>query len=387
MDFDKDDKSYVGDDDEIKLEDLSELVKDLGAEAMDLDSPEDDQPRMISTQADDKAEATLLKAQPSFLNVQQLTELLVNSLKPELAKLLRDHDFNTSIPTELKELPFMVTKINKADIPVELLALLEQVSSINAQLSKLKVLYALPNFLNRVVEALDRFATAVDSTSQKVSVNSVPSAGQASVDVVKKMYMDKIKYDKYCLMMLNRKAQGKIINYDMLSRGKGPITLKVYRDDGLEEIIQNFKASDLELELELDLSKPLEEQDLILKLNLLAKKKRKNADDLYDYFKSTKRYKKSVQFSDFQAGIVLNEPSLRMILFNSKQRQDFISIKDFDELNNKMLYNIQEIFFRHHKGLGIDYLARNFSSLSVAKVDKRNLNPNKQMRMIEQIRQ
>ncbi|GJV86607.1 hypothetical protein Tco_1530545 [Tanacetum coccineum] len=30
-------------------------------------------------------------------------------------------------------------------------------------------------------------------------------------------------------------------------KGKGPITMKVYRDDGLEEIIHNFKYSDLHL--------------------------------------------------------------------------------------------------------------------------------------------
>ncbi|GKD92176.1 hypothetical protein Tco_1372013, partial [Tanacetum coccineum] len=40
--------------------------------------------------------------------------------------------------------------------------------------------------------------------------------------------------------------------------------------------------------LELDLRKPLEEQDSITKLNHLATKKRKNVDDLHDYFKSTK---------------------------------------------------------------------------------------------------
>ncbi|GJT83089.1 hypothetical protein Tco_1057431 [Tanacetum coccineum] len=376
MESDKDDQSYVGDDDnEIKLEDLSEMVKDIGVEAMDLDSLKDDQPRLISSkdeadiqseshaesedtsalqrppspkciqiqdltnqvlllqsqnfklekaQAAHEAETALLKAQPSFPNVQQLTELLVNSLKPELSKLLRDHDFNTYIPTELKELPSKFTKINRAlgdlkqymkkleikvpcdlkvllgkleefqssisvliskvvafeniklDILAGLLALLEQVSSVNAQLSKLNVLDTLPSLLNRVAKALDRFLTVVDSASQQVGDNSVPLAG------------DKVKYDKYRLMMLNRRDQGNIINCDVLSRGKGPITLKVYRDDGLEEIIKNFKASDLHLvELELDLSKPLEDQDPILKLNLLAKKKRKNADDLHDYFKST----------------------------------------------------------------------------------------------------
>ncbi|GJU64364.1 hypothetical protein Tco_1246199 [Tanacetum coccineum] len=45
IESDKDDQRSVGDDDdEIKLEDLTELVKDKDAEAMDLDSPEDDEP-------------------------------------------------------------------------------------------------------------------------------------------------------------------------------------------------------------------------------------------------------------------------------------------------------------------------------------------------------
>ncbi|GKB55768.1 hypothetical protein Tco_0911954 [Tanacetum coccineum] len=186
------------------------------------------------------------------------------------------------------------------------------------------------------------------------------------LDVVEKVYKDKVKYDKYCLKMLNRRAHGKITNYDVLSRGNGPISLKVYKDDGSNEIINNFQISDLQLgelremrqkldalhkteeELELDLNRPLEEQDLIIKLNILTKKKRKNPDDLHEYFKSTKMYKKLVQFGNFQAGTVLNEPTLRMILFNLKQRQDFINIEDFKELNNDMMYHVHEIFIRLH---------------------------------------
>ncbi|GJZ09674.1 hypothetical protein Tco_0543957 [Tanacetum coccineum] len=218
-------------------------------------------------------------------------------------------------------------------------------------------------------------------------------------------------------------AKGKITNYGMLSRGKGPITLNVYRDDGSDEIIQNFKVNDLHLgewrevmnaypnktkarwttvnsqirhrldalhktkvELELDFNKPLDEQDPIIKLNLLAKKRRKNIDDLCDYFKSTKMYKRYVQFADHQAGTVMNEPSLGMTLFNSSQRKDFINIEDFKELNIEMMYNVQEIFFRLHQGSGINDLARTFSTFLVDEVEKRNLNPNKQMRLIEQLR-
>ncbi|GJX31423.1 hypothetical protein Tco_0241278 [Tanacetum coccineum] len=163
------------------------------------------------------------------------------------------------------------------------------------------------------------------------------------------MYKAKMKYDNYYNKMLNIRTQGRITNYDVLLRGKGPITLKVYKDDGFDEIIKKFKASDLHLG----------EWREVMQLNTLAKKKRKHADDFHEYFKSTKKYKSSVQFADHLAGTVLNEPSLGMIFFNSHQRQDFVSIKDFNDMNNEMLYNVQEIFFRHHKGPGINDLLAN----------------------------
>ncbi|GKD09775.1 hypothetical protein Tco_1189460 [Tanacetum coccineum] len=180
--------------------------------------------------------------------------------------------------------------------------------------------------------------------------------------------------------------------------GKRPITLKVYREDGIDEVIPDFKASDLHLnewrevihaypnrkgtrwstiygqiktrmdylhktkvELEIDFSKPLSEQDLLDKLNDLARKKRKHADDIHDYFVSTKKFKSSVQYEDRLARTVLNEPCLGMIMFNSVQRL--------------------------HQSPGLDDHARTFSSLLLVEVDKRNLNPLKQMRAIEQQRQ
>ncbi|GJV38234.1 hypothetical protein Tco_1410711 [Tanacetum coccineum] len=121
---------------------------------------------------------------------------------------------------------------------------------------------------------------------------------------------------------------------------KGPITLKVYRKDGTSEFIPNFKASDLHLgEWRKD---PLD------KLNDLANKKRKHADDIHDYFKATKRLKSSVQYGDHLPSIMLNETVL---------------------------------------GPEVDDHARTFSSLLLAEVDKRNLNPLKQMGTIEQLRQ
>ncbi|GJR79580.1 hypothetical protein Tco_0150365 [Tanacetum coccineum] len=85
------------------------------------------------------------------------------------------------------------------------------------------------------------------------------------------------------------------------------------------------------------------EVDPLDRLNNLANKKRKHADDIHDFFKANKRLKSSVKYEDHPAGNVLNEPVL-----------------------------------------GLDDHARTFSSLLLAENDKRNLNPLKQMRVIEQ---
>ncbi|GJU88832.1 hypothetical protein Tco_1301255, partial [Tanacetum coccineum] len=129
-------------------------------------------------------------------------------------------------------------------------------------------------------------------------------------EVVNKYYNDKLQYDKYCEKMLNRRAESRITNCDVLTK-KGPITLKVYREDGTSEVIPNFKASDMQLsewrevinacpnrtakgwkiiydqihlrmdyihitdaELGINLDIPLSKQDPLDKLNDLANKKR-----------------------------------------------------------------------------------------------------------------
>nr|GEV88599.1 hypothetical protein [Tanacetum cinerariifolium] len=173
------------DEEEIKWADLIELVKETCVEAMDLDSPEDDQPLQISS--DDEA-----NIQAKFQNKTDdtlLTELLVNSLKPELDKMLTAHDSSASIRIELKELPTKVNEISgtlgdlekyveQLDIEVtgELKDLPNKlqdfqasisVSSISSQLTKPRVLDAIPSMLGKVADDVDRFANAIDSASQK----------------------------------------------------------------------------------------------------------------------------------------------------------------------------------------------------------------------------
>ncbi|GJX93531.1 retrovirus-related pol polyprotein from transposon TNT 1-94 [Tanacetum coccineum] len=125
------------------------------------------------------------------------------------------------------------------------------------------------------------------------------------------------------------------------------------------------------VELGINLDIPLRKQGPLDKLNDLANKKRKHADDIHDYFKANKRLKSSVQYKDHLPGIVLNEPIRGMILFNSYHRQDFIIVEDFSDFPNTMLYIVQEIFFRLHQGHRLDDHARTFSSLLLAEKLKR----------------
>ncbi|GKA86817.1 hypothetical protein Tco_0808528 [Tanacetum coccineum] len=180
---------------------------------------------------------------------------------------------------------------------------------------------------------------------------------------------------------------------DLLGAKVGPITLKVYKEDGTSEVIPNFKASDLHLG---------EWREVV---KACPNRTRKGWKTIYgqiqtrmDYLHTTeaelginldipltnKRLKSSVQYEDHLPGTVLNEPVLGMIMFNSYHRQDFVTIEDLKDFSNTMLYTVQEIFFRRHQGSRLDDHARTFSSLLLAKVDKRNQNPLKQKRVIEQ---
>ncbi|GJR08905.1 hypothetical protein Tco_0791557 [Tanacetum coccineum] len=185
-------------------------------------------------------------------------------------------------------------------------------------------------------------------------------------EVVHKYYNYNLHYDRYCDKMLNRRAESRITNCDVLTRN-GLITFKVYKEDGTYEVFPNFKVSDMHLgewrevmeacpdrkgkgwqtiynqiqtrmdylhtteaELGINLDIPLSMQDPLDKLNDLANKKRKHADDIHDYFKATK-------------GII-------------HHFQDFVTIEDLKDFLNAMLYTVQEIFFKRHQGPGVDDL-------------------------------
>nr|GFA40832.1 hypothetical protein [Tanacetum cinerariifolium] len=244
-----------------------------------------------------KAEVALLRAQPSFPNMEQLNELLVKSLKTEFSNILSAHDFRSSLPTELKDLPSKFNELTKEvkrlkkqvheleiklpgdlkEIPTKLKDFTKTVASVQA---KLKTLDALPGLLLNVTQALNKFAqekkskefdfitkdgmhihlteedinhqkkleedSKAEVAKQEGEIRKVELVDLLGSKVVKKYYNDKLQCDKYYDKMLNIRAVSRITNCDVLTR-KGPITLKVYREDGTSEIIPNFKANDLHL--------------------------------------------------------------------------------------------------------------------------------------------
>ncbi|GKD98932.1 hypothetical protein Tco_1382829 [Tanacetum coccineum] len=244
----------------------------------------------------DGPEGTSIPHPPSPKSIQiqelmaQLTELLVTSLKPELSKLLASHDFASCLPTELKELPLNINGLSgdvqelkkhvrnmEIEIPRDLKEILTKletftstISSLTSQVVELNnIQWELPTeFLD-----LPRFATIMKNASGPTG-KIVPSAGKAGaspaegekktypatkeanlkndlvdlmgIDVVEEYHKKKLLYDKYYDKMLKRMKSPKITNCDVLTK-KVPITLKVYREDGTDEVISNFKVNDLHL--------------------------------------------------------------------------------------------------------------------------------------------
>ncbi|GJU65868.1 hypothetical protein Tco_1247703 [Tanacetum coccineum] len=161
----------------IKLEDLSDLLKDTTSAFFTPDCPQD-KPIIVSDESEEEeevnkdkdthatshdkdeleqqkekaeAEVASLKARPSYPDINQLIDPLVVELK----------NIQWELPTEFQALP-------------------SQVSSVQ---EKLKTLDSLPNLFNKVTDTLNRFATVVENASG-ATTKDVPLACQANTSPV-----------------------------------------------------------------------------------------------------------------------------------------------------------------------------------------------------------
>ncbi|GKA55646.1 hypothetical protein Tco_0754718 [Tanacetum coccineum] len=219
-----------------------------------------------------------------------------------------------SIPTELKELPTKITALSG-----EVNELKKHIKEFEIELPE--TLEALLGLLNKLIDTLNRFSNILNAHNE-----GVPSAGKSTtlpakgekntnpvtedaelanlvdligIDVVEEYHKKKLLNNNYCDKMLKRKKNSKITNCEILIK-KGPITLKIYREDGSEVVISNLKTrvdqlTQTEQELKIDLNKPLKEQDPLNELNELANKKRKRASDFSNEPRSAKKVMSSVQ--------------------------------------------------------------------------------------------
>ncbi|GJV17090.1 hypothetical protein Tco_1362413 [Tanacetum coccineum] len=266
------------------------------------------------------------------------------------------HDLGTttivsSLATQVAEL-----KTLQWELPAEFLSILGQVSSFK---DNIKTLDALPTLLSKVTKALDRFTQAVKQASPKASDQDVPSTDQAGTHPA--------KGEKNTKQAINTQLVKQGAKKD--EKGKGTMSSKNAKEEETESDSDDDAIKLTGLMVESSKQKKLKKFDYVTK-----KQKEEMKDELIDLLgvdvvkKSIKKYKSSIQYEDLLAGTVLNEPSLGMILFNSFHRRDFVTLENFKDFDNVMLYIMQEIFFRLHQGLGIDDHARTFSSLLLAEV-------------------
>ncbi|GKB64065.1 hypothetical protein Tco_0920251, partial [Tanacetum coccineum] len=348
---------------EIKLEDLSKLVQNVDIDFMGLDSLKDDEPIIVQDDSDEEIHAEKLtellvkSLQPELsklLSSHDFSSSLPTKLKELLSKL-------NELTREVKELkkhvhdPEIELLEDLKEIPNKLQTFTSTVKSLTTQVAELKTLY----LLNKITKALNKFGHVIESASKKTRDTGVPSAGQAgshpaegekntqhfTISYLPKSFSqpegELIKKDKGKESMSSKDAEEEKLKGDHvhftkeqikeqkrieesvkanlakqeLEIRKCPITLKVFRKDGTDESFQTLKPIHTRIdylhktkaELGIDLDKPLGEHDPLDKLNDLARKKRKHADDIHDLFRSTRKFKSSVQCGDHHAGTVLNE--------------------------------------------------------------------------------
>ncbi|GJR89814.1 hypothetical protein Tco_0213825 [Tanacetum coccineum] len=225
----------------IKLEDLSDLMKDIRSAFFTRNSLQD-KPIIVS---DESEEEETKKDEDTHATSHDVPE-------------------DTSVPhppsPKSAHIPELMAQVAEPkniqwELPVEFLDLPSQVSLVHG---KLKTLDSLLSLLNKVTDTLNRFSTMVKTASGAASKN-VSSACQAiaspaegakntnpatrdaeptnlhnelvdllGIDIMKQYYNKKLLYDKYCDNMLKRRKSSKIINCNVLTQ-KGPITLQVYR--------------------------------------------------------------------------------------------------------------------------------------------------------------
>ncbi|GJZ87823.1 hypothetical protein Tco_0659605 [Tanacetum coccineum] len=139
---------------QVKEDKASRMINDKDEEANKVHATTNSQNHKLELEKN-KAEAALLRAQPSFPNMGQLNELLVKSLQTEFLKILYAHDFSSSLPTKLKELPSKFNELTK------------EVKGLKKQVHTLEI--ELPGELKEIPTKLEDFTKTITSLTSQVA--------------------------------------------------------------------------------------------------------------------------------------------------------------------------------------------------------------------------
>nr|GEW28742.1 reverse transcriptase domain-containing protein [Tanacetum cinerariifolium] len=135
-------------------ENEEEVAKHKDTKATSHDVPKDTSEKLEQAKAKAEAEVASMKVKPSYPDITNLTELLITSLKPELSKLLTSHDFASCFPTELKEFPSKITRLSR-----EIKELKNHVKDMEIEL---------PGDLKEIPTKLETFTSTISSLSSQV---------------------------------------------------------------------------------------------------------------------------------------------------------------------------------------------------------------------------
>ncbi|GJY92147.1 hypothetical protein Tco_0507929 [Tanacetum coccineum] len=273
----------------------SAQIQKLLAQVQLLQSQKDE---LEQQKAKSKAGVASLKARPSYLDITQLTDLLLKKhvqdteiellgdLKEILTKLETFTSTISSLSSQVVEL-----KNIQWELPAEFQALPSQVSSVQ---EKLKTLDSLPSLLNKVTDTLNMFATMMENTLGAAR-NNVPLAGQA--------YASPVEGEKNTTKDAETNLQNELVDLLGVDMREVVQACPDRKEKGWKTIYGLIKTrmeylDQTEKELKLDFNKPLKEQDPLNELNELANKKRKRTGDSSDHSRSTKKHKSSVQHEE-----------------------------------------------------------------------------------------
>nr|GEW08046.1 retrovirus-related Pol polyprotein from transposon TNT 1-94 [Tanacetum cinerariifolium] len=176
----------------IKLEDLSEFLKDTRSVFFTSDSPQDE-PIIVTNESEEEEvdkrdthdvleDTTIPSPSPKLAQIQELmTQVqLLLSQKDELKQQKAKAKAKIASLKARPYYPDIKQLTNLLELLTEFQAIPALVSSVQ---KKLQTLDFLPSLLNKVTQTLDMFTTMVDNVS-RTKTKDVPSAGQVTVSAV-----------------------------------------------------------------------------------------------------------------------------------------------------------------------------------------------------------